>query len=176
MNIFVLDKDPVKAAKYHCDKHCKMLCESMQMLSTCIRHLGIDDDKLYKKFNPNHTCNVWLRESRENVQWLFQMARALGEENVKRYGKKHKSTDLINYSERYFYLFPDKPMTNFKLAMFEQFRTNDPVHSYRLFYSGAKFRFAKWKTQIPDWWEEYRKIVKENNLEVANDKNDGITL
>ena len=37
MNIFVLDKDPKKAAKYHCDKHCvKMILEAGQML--CVAH------------------------------------------------------------------------------------------------------------------------------------------
>ena len=40
MNIFVLDKDPVKAAQYQCDKHVvKMIVESAQMLSTAHRLL-----------------------------------------------------------------------------------------------------------------------------------------
>ena len=38
MNIFYLDKDPVKAAKYSCDKHVvKMILESAQMLCTAHR-------------------------------------------------------------------------------------------------------------------------------------------
>jgi hypothetical protein len=40
--------------------HLKMILESGQMLSTCIRHLGIDDSNLYKKFNPkksNYSAN-----------------------------------------------------------------------------------------------------------------------
>ena len=40
MNIFILDEDPVIAAKMLCDKHVpKMIVESAQMLSTAHRLL-----------------------------------------------------------------------------------------------------------------------------------------
>jgi len=40
MNIFYLDKDPVKAAQYSCDKHVvKMILESAQMLCTDVLHI-----------------------------------------------------------------------------------------------------------------------------------------
>ena len=43
MNIFYLDKDPVKAAQYSCDKHVvKMILESAQML--CTAHKVQDRD------------------------------------------------------------------------------------------------------------------------------------
>jgi hypothetical protein len=60
------------------------------------------------------------------------------------------------------------------LARPEQFKTDDAVHSYRLYYAGAKYRFAKWKTFTPCWWSEYRDYVVKHNLEVVNDKNDGV--
>lgn len=177
MNIFVLDTDPIKAAQYHCDRHLKMILESAQMFSTCIRHLGVDDGKLYKKFNPNHPCNLWLRESRENARWLYSMATHLNKENEKRCnGKTHKSFRVIEHCYQYFSVFPDTPMTKFKLAMFPQFMSDDTVHSYRLFYAGAKFRFATWKTNIPYWWNEYRDLVKSLGLEVTNDKDDGVKV
>ena len=44
MNIFFLDKDPIIAAQYHCDKHCvKMILEYAQLLSTAHRVLDEDD-------------------------------------------------------------------------------------------------------------------------------------
>lgn len=175
MNIFVLDHNPVKSAKFHCDKHLKMILESAQMLSTCIRHLGVDDDDiLYKKFNPKHPCNLWLMESRENVKWLMDMCDQLGQENIIRQGKPHKSMNIVNHSKKYIDIFPNKPLTKFKLAMFPQFMTDDPVHSYKLFYAGSKYRFAKWKIKQPEWWSEYRDYVVKHNLEVVNDKNDGV--
>ena len=43
MNLFILDKDPVKAAQLQCDKHVvKMIVESAQMLSTVHRMLDGD--------------------------------------------------------------------------------------------------------------------------------------
>jgi hypothetical protein len=176
MNIFVLDRDPVMAAKYHCDKHLKMILESAQMLSTCIRHLGVNDDVLYQKFNPKHPCNLWLMESRENVKWLLTMCDQLGQENFTRNGKHHKSMSIVKHAEKYLDVFPNKPFTPFKLAMFPQFMTDDPIHSYRLFYAGAKYKFAKWKTTPPAWWDEYRAFVKSHNLEVENDKDDGVKV
>jgi hypothetical protein len=174
MNIFVLDSDPIKAAQFHCDKHLKMILETGQMLSTCIRHLGINDDILYKKFNPKHPCNVWLMESRENVKWLLAMGRQLGRENAMRTGKEHKSMTVVNHAEQYLSAFPDVPMTKHKLAMPMEFMSEDVVHSYRLYYAGAKFRFSKWKTCEPYWWSGYRTLVQRNGLEVVNDKDDGV--
>ena len=40
MNRFILDKGPITAAKYHCDKHVvKMILEECQMLSSAHRFL-----------------------------------------------------------------------------------------------------------------------------------------
>jgi len=146
------------------------------MMSTCIRHLGVADEKLYKKFNPKHPCNLWLMESRENVRWLYSMATQLNKENEIRYGKTHNSSRVVDYSYQYLSVFPDTPMTKFKLAMFPQFMTEDPIHSYRLFYAGAKAPFATWKTNEPYWWDEYRFLVQQNGLEVANEKDDGVKV
>ncbi len=46
MNIFVLDRDPTKAAHMMCDKHVvKMILESAQMLSAVIDHQYKDEHK-----------------------------------------------------------------------------------------------------------------------------------
>jgi hypothetical protein len=153
-----------------------MILETAQMLSTCVRHFGVEDVKLYKPFNPNHPCNLWLRESRENVNWLLNMCSELGSENVKRRGKTHKSMSVVQHCEKYIDLFPNTACTKFKLTMFPQFMSDDTVHSYRLFYAGAKYKFATWTNGQPYWWDEYRALVKAKGLEVENDKDDGITI
>ena len=61
MNIFFLDKDPIIAAQYHCDKHCvKMILESAQLLSTAHRVLDEDDahPDLYKVAHKNHPSTI----------------------------------------------------------------------------------------------------------------------
>ena len=119
MNIFILDKDPRKAARMHCDKHVvKMILEGAQMLSTAHRILDgkeviekryvngsmparyrnvktwkLPDDRdelLYKATHSNHPCNIWCRETSENYQWLWQLTYALCDEYYLRYGK-HKA-------------------------------------------------------------------------------------
>ena len=62
MNIFCLDKDPVKAAQMMCDKHIvKMLLESAQLVCTAHRELDVScnimpniDKMLYKSTHKNH--------------------------------------------------------------------------------------------------------------------------
>ena len=50
MNIFILDKSPVKAAQMLCDRHVpKMIVESAQMLSTIHRMLDGTPEKRRSK-------------------------------------------------------------------------------------------------------------------------------
>ena len=77
MNVFYLDKDPVLAASYHCDKHCvKMIVESAQLLSTAHRLLDEDDahSNLYKVAHKNHPSTIWVRSSLENYTWLYAVS------------------------------------------------------------------------------------------------------
>jgi hypothetical protein len=51
MNIFILDENPVTAAKMQCDKHVvKMIIESAQMLCTAHRYL---DGKEWTDYSKN---------------------------------------------------------------------------------------------------------------------------
>lgn len=86
MNIFVLDLDPVQAAKWHTDRHCvKMILESAQLLCSVFHMQGIDAP--YKLTHKNHPCAVWARESYSNFIWLLNLFEALCEEYTVRYGR-----------------------------------------------------------------------------------------
>ena len=116
MNIFILDNDITKCAEYHCDKHLiKMILESAQLLCTAhwiseyVGHIPRkltseewNEVKKHKTIEPrpfaylptmhNHPCSIWVRESLDNYEWLWQLADALNEEYGFRYGgKSHKS-------------------------------------------------------------------------------------
>ena len=39
----------------------------------------------------NHPCSIWVRESLDNYEWLYNLAYELNEEYGHRYGKSHKS-------------------------------------------------------------------------------------
>ena len=100
MNIFFLDKDPVIAAQYHCDKHCvKMILESAQLLSTAHRILDEDDanSNLYKVAHKNHPSTIWTRSSEEHYIWLYELFRNLSIEFGNRYGKIHLSWNKLGF-------------------------------------------------------------------------------
>lgn len=157
MNIFVLDMNPKTAAEYHVDRHVpKMIVESAQMLSTA--HHILDEEKLgiYKISNKNHPCNIWLRESSTNYEWLWELAMGLVSEYHTRYGNKvHKTEAILE-------LLREPPrnsirtseVTSFAQAMPDEYKNDCVVTAYRDYYMGAKRSFATWKTQEPYWWSD----------------------
>ena len=43
----------------------------------------------------NHPCTIWARSSKSNYDWLYCYALALGDEYTYRYGKVHKSVEMV---------------------------------------------------------------------------------
>lgn len=152
MNIFILHEDPKESAKMMCDKHVvKMILESNQMLCTVAKAYGCDTP--YRSTHAKHPCTIWVGESIQNWNWLIKHSRALCKEYTARYGRIHKSQAVTKWAESLNITLPDISQTPFKLAMPSEYKTNDPVESYRNYYIGAKARFAKWKLgNIPSWW------------------------
>ena len=142
MNIFRLDNDPHLAATMAINKHIvKMPLESCQLLHTALRQFGCTADWLYKPFNPKHPSCLWVRESRSNFKWLVRHGKALCAEYTTRYGKIHKCSPLIDRAECESHLIPDGPETKQLLAMPNQFRHDDVVHSYKIYYETMHNKF-----------------------------------
>lgn len=156
MNIFVLDADPVVAARYHCDKHVvKMILETAQMLcSAQHRHGACPDATPYKAAYVNHPCTRWAGDSQSNYRWLVRLGQELGAEYTLRYGKVHKCAAVIAQVASPPPSMPDTGLTTFAQAMPDQYRHADAVVAYRAYYQGEKSRFAKWRITPPSWWEE----------------------
>ncbi len=152
MNIFVVDKNPIKAAKELCDKHVvKMILESAQMLCSCFPN----GEAPYKRAFYNHPCTIWARESKENYEWLLDHAFAMCDEYAMRYNKVHKSLEAIFWCcQNYESLdLPSKGITPFAQAMPDEYKNKCAVTAYRAYYNGEKARFAKWKTRkTPEWF------------------------
>lgn len=157
MNIFVLDQEPQLCASFHCDRHVvKMITEHMQMLHANVKFLSRVNGKIAWL---NHPCTIWLRESRQNLDWLHSVQTHLNEEWQRRWNHapniNHRGYDLW----RSFYdnknmrnLFPDIPMTQFVQAMPDECKRPNPVDGYRTYYNIHKKSFAKWKTETPFWY------------------------
>ncbi len=160
MNIFVLDKDPVKAARMQCDQHIvKMPLETAQMLSTAHQVIGTDVDKgkIYGKTHVNHPCSKWVRENSANYRWTVKHFKALLDEFKERYGNEHGCRELLPYLEK-LPSFPEEKLkeerTTFALAMPEEYKKEDVVEAYRDYYRNEKCSFAEWKKadNKPEWW------------------------
>lgn len=155
MNIFVLDKDIEKCARYHCDQHVvKMILESAQMLCTALDKKGFSTP--YKPTHMRHPCVLWVEESFGNFLWLKNLAVALNAEYRFRFERDsdHRSISVIDEISGYGY--DDLGLTEFAQAMPEKYRVpGDAVKAYRQFYIGEKMKFAKWtKRSVPEWAHE----------------------
>jgi len=182
MNIFYLHKDPKTCAQQHCDKHVvKMIIEYAQLLSTAHRILDgtqyldktangrnikrwkIDDARefvLYKASHINHPSGVWVRQSLDHYQWLWNLASELCQEYRYRYGgdtdKQHKTSLVIqnlsfapNNIPR-MGLFSEPPQAMPADAKIP----GDSIAAYRNYYKLYKTRFATWKNRpIPEWYK-----------------------
>lgn len=152
MNIFVLDKDPIKAAQLQCDKHVvKMILETAQLLCS----IYPEGTAPYKRTHYNHPCAKWTRESWANYYWLYNHGIALCNEYTYRYNKIHKSMDIIiwcwhNIKFDMFDRVKEHDPTSFVKCMPDQYKVDDVVQSYQNYYKNEKASIAKWtKRPIP---------------------------
>jgi hypothetical protein len=155
MNIFFLDLDTKKCAEYHCDKHVvKMILETAQLL--CGVHHTTDqvtDQIPYKLSHKNHPCAIWSRESLSNYLYLCDLGLELCKEYTYRYGKRHKSQEVIEWCITNKPNIVDKEFTEPARAMPDEYKVKSVVESYRNYYIGAKKTFAVWKNRdIPEWF------------------------
>ena len=185
MNIFYLDKDPVKAAIMHNNKHCvKMILESAQMLCTAHRELdqfyqpddnddyiftriGImkdNKDVIYKMAHLNHPSSKWVRSSSYHYEYLYKLFVALCDEYTYRYGKVHLTDKKLRV------LLENKPVNisndGFKeppQCMPMVYKHEDTVKAYRTYYVRAKGNFMQYKKRkMPEWIEGIKKEWEEN--------------
>lgn len=155
MNIFILDKNPIQAARYHNDKHAiKMVLEHTQMLSTAVRvHSKDTVEGVYKTAHLNHPCSIWTRKTRNNFLWLCEMTEELFQEYTRRYGKHHKSWETYITCRNNHHYIPIGDLTAFAQAMPEEYKNEDAVTAYRTYYIKDKKEFSKWKMgNIPEWF------------------------
>ena len=160
MNIFILSRNIRKCARYHANKHVvKMLLEYCQLL--CSAHIVLDDVKmiedveLYKLTHRNHPCAIWVRSSKANYEWLYDLFYELCDEYTYRYGKVHKcDSKLKNVLVFVPKNIPDVPMTDFALAMPDECKEEDAVESYRNYYRTNKQHLCEWKNRpVPEWFQ-----------------------
>jgi hypothetical protein len=160
MNIFFLDFDTKKCAQYHCDKHVvKMILETAQLLCG-VHHVTAHDTAHdtahvpYKLSHKNHPCSIWSRKSLSNYLYLCELGLELCNEYTYRYGRRHKSQEVIEWCIINKPNIVDIGYTEPPKTMPDEYKVDSVVESYRNYYIGAKKDFAKWKNRdIPEWFD-----------------------
>jgi hypothetical protein len=163
MNIFVLDKNIAKCAKYHCDKHVvKMVLEYAQILCTVCNQHGIKTP--YKSTHVKHPCVKWTGESIANWLWLKKLAKFLNAEYKYRYQHEHNHAAYKVIQKLKNPPLPNIGLTEFVQAMPEQYKVkHDAIEAYRNFYIGMKWPFATWtRRRMPKWYMK-KKLKKDMN-------------
>ena len=171
MNIFAIEGnvetgeiDWVKSAQSQDNlRVVKMILESCQILSTVLNEQGLDAP--YRSFNPKHPSCLWAAESAANFMNLALHCEAMITEYGERFGKVHKCAAVLNKIVSMFEVdrFPTTKCTPLRLAMPDEFRSDNPVVSYRKFYA-SKPRLRYPQDKIPAWLSEYR---QEKPIEIA---------
>ncbi len=173
VNIFYLDKNPKKCAKYYCDKHVnKILIEILQILSQIHHNIG-ENKPPYKKctgIRNNLAPYKWAMESTSNYRYCCDLAYFLIQEYKYRYNKnEHKCENALLWLRNN---IPAK-ITNIRRT---KFKLTDNVKIYskyfniveasRYIYVDFKCKQDKWtKRNPPDWFMTYRnKSISEKNI------------
>jgi hypothetical protein len=155
MNIFFLDEDIKKCAEYHVDKHSTKMCvEYSQLL--CGVHWVAGGEAPYKLSHKNHPCSIWTRKSLSNYLYLCELGLELSKEYTYRYGKRHKSQDVIEWCLINKPNIPDIGFTEPAMAMPDEYKVKSVVESYRNYYMEAKSGFAVWKNREKPFWFDFK--------------------
>ncbi|RLI62953.1 MAG: hypothetical protein DRO67_06550 [Candidatus Asgardarchaeum californiense] len=141
MNIFYLDRDPVKAAKIQYNKHVvKMILESAQMLCTAHHHYDNGHNVPYKKAHYNHPSTIWCRQNAKQYMWLYNHMLALGEEYTKRYKKTHLTITKCKEPLKHLPMgIPDSTFTEPPQCMPDEYKVkDDSLSAYWNYYEQEK--------------------------------------
>lgn len=161
MNIFATDSDPILAAKNLCNRHIvKMPSEMVTMIGSVFQQFK-PNGKQVAYFN--HPASVFVRQTKDNLEWSIIHGLAQCEEYSRRYKRRHAAQDMIEWADQnYRHLsFAEYGQTEFARCFSgfkQELDATEPntVFAYRKFYVLDKEPFAKWpsKKEIPTWWPE----------------------
>ncbi len=151
MNIFVLSENPLECAEWHVNSHViKMPLESAQMLCTVLHQKGVATP--YKPCHMKHPCTIWAGKTIQNFSWLCDLGIALCNEYTFRYGKVHKSQEVIKFCWENMGILENGELTEFAQAMPDEYKDKDAVVAYRRYYKFGKSHLFSWKKRpIPNF-------------------------
>lgn len=157
MQIYILDKDPIKSARYHTNIHVsKMLTESLQVLSTVCHLKGQNSLAIYSKTHINHPCVKWASASIDNYLWLYDMTKELYNEYKYRYGEHKTHLAGEKFKKLGIPYIKEEGLTPFVYGFNNpKYWYDDVVQGYRDYLINEKAHCIKYKRrEKPEWMEE----------------------
>ena len=163
MNRFIIETTPEKISQSLCDQHIvKMPLEETQMLCSAIWHHAPDfaeKKNLYKPVHTKHPCTIWVRETRDNFLFAWNLARCMFAEYTIRYKRIHNSRKLLLPLIVGSRFIPNGKMTKHPqcFSKHDDLKTDEffPIKAYRNFYIKDKLRFARYNfSERPEWFKE----------------------
>ena len=158
MNIFILDTDFRKNVQMYVDNHVvKMPLESAQMLCTAVNDAYGMQIAPYKSTHQNHPCTLWVKQSRQNFNYLWNLMHYIDGERMQRFNRTEEHMSVRQLQEyklwKYAHLFPDIGLTDFAQCMPEQYKVpGDACKAYQNYYMYEKQHIWKWTGRpMPDF-------------------------
>jgi hypothetical protein len=157
MNIFYINEDPIIAARELADDHIrKMQIESAQMCSTA--HWVSGSTAPYKQAHTNHPSTKWVRQSIHHYRWLTAYGLEICNEFEKRYGKHHKTKDVLEWLRDNEPNIPDNGFMDPPMCMPDEFKVGNTIEAYKNFYINDKIKIKKLTynklNNKPEWINE----------------------
>jgi hypothetical protein len=115
----------------------------------------------YAATHMEHPCSIWVRQSKKNWLWLFNLIIDLDFEYCYRFNKDsdvHHKSFLVAYELfKQVKLIPEGEFTEPPFCMPDQYKSKSIIKSYRKYYKYEKINDkTKWTgREIPDWVRRY---------------------
>jgi hypothetical protein len=148
MNIFVLDQDIGRCARYRCDARLKDDPGSVRSCAPLNKKAAA-----HPITPPVAPCVLWAEKSWDSFRgWRAWPARSMPNTATAARQLDHASIAVLDQVEEL--RFESRGLTEFAQAMPEHYKVpGDAVAAYRSFYLAEKHAFARWTRRAPpDWW------------------------
>ena len=160
MNIFYLDHNPELCAQYHTNKHIvKMILEYSALLSIAHRVLDgepmpvktktgrnttryiLSDPELNEHLKHDrhihHPSSAWVRQSKDNYVWLYNLFVNVLDEYTYRYGKIHATSRLLKYLAKSPNNISSNTFNEPPPSMPDEYKDKSSIISYHNYYNGG---------------------------------------
>lgn len=157
MNIFWLDDDPERNARFHCDDHVEMCCiDYSRILCTAADMRGFfDPSRMYEPIPEVGTeLHEWAASTWDNYVKLLKLTKALGKEHEHRYGVEHECINrVVSKIDIHDINIRDEGATEPPLKVPDGYTRDRLVQSYRNYYMHGYNRKMSWFNRgRPDWY------------------------